>query len=155
LNLNISASRQNIKNLVGNFGAIYVGNMHANFQVSGSSGVEGGGGDRQKDWRHAVFCGSCYEISILAPSLRFRRVKLKTNIYSFTFQDENKLETISAYWEHGFWKCEDNDLTNIIKLYLKNILSKTLPPDLKWKKVSKIWSCQAKTFPIINEKNEI
>jgi len=41
LNLNISAYRQNIKNLVGNFEAIYVRIMHAKFQTSSSTGVEG------------------------------------------------------------------------------------------------------------------
>jgi len=41
-----------------------VGNMHANFQASSSSGVGGGderqkdGGDRWKDGRHAVFGGN-------------------------------------------------------------------------------------------------
>jgi len=49
LNLNISAFRQNIKNLVGNFWAIYVRNMHANFQVSGSIGVGREWGDMQHD----------------------------------------------------------------------------------------------------------
>jgi len=39
LNLNISPSRQDVKNLVGYFGAIYVGNMHANFQASSSTGM--------------------------------------------------------------------------------------------------------------------
>jgi len=33
--------RQNIKNLDCNFGAIYVWYMHANFQVSSSTGVGG------------------------------------------------------------------------------------------------------------------
>jgi len=47
-NLIFSASMQNIKNLVGNFGAIHVGVMHAKFQPSSFNGV-GGGGDRQKD----------------------------------------------------------------------------------------------------------
>jgi len=41
LNLNVSAFRQNIKNLVGNFGAINVGNMHASFQPSSFNGVGG------------------------------------------------------------------------------------------------------------------
>jgi len=49
LSLNISASRQNIKNLVGIFGAIYVRIMHANFQAFSSTGVGEGGGDRRKD----------------------------------------------------------------------------------------------------------
>jgi len=40
-NFNISASRQNIKNLIGNFGAIYVGMMQAKFQVSSFPGVGG------------------------------------------------------------------------------------------------------------------
>jgi len=48
LNLIFSASKQNIKNLVGNFGAIHVGIMHAKFQPSSLSGMKGGGGDRQK-----------------------------------------------------------------------------------------------------------
>jgi len=47
LNLNISISRPNIKNLVSNFGAIYVGYMHANFQASCSPGMWRGGGDRR------------------------------------------------------------------------------------------------------------
>jgi len=54
LNLIFSASRQNIKNLVGNFGAIHVGIMHAEFQPNG---VGGGGGER----RHAI--------SLTSPSL--------------------------------------------------------------------------------------
>jgi len=39
LNLNISASRQNIKNLVGNFLAIYVGILHGNIQTYSFPGV--------------------------------------------------------------------------------------------------------------------
>jgi len=66
LNLNISASIQNIKNLLGNFGAIYVGNMHANFQVSSFTGV--GEGDRRKDGRHA----NRNEISELLPCFGWR-----------------------------------------------------------------------------------
>jgi len=41
LNLNISPSRQNIKNLVGYFGGIYVRIMHAKFQTSSLNGVGG------------------------------------------------------------------------------------------------------------------
>jgi len=41
MNLNISTSRQNIKNLVGNFGGIHVRIMHAKFQASSSAGVGG------------------------------------------------------------------------------------------------------------------
>jgi len=41
LTLNISASRQNIKNLAANFRAIYVRIMHANFQASSFTGVGG------------------------------------------------------------------------------------------------------------------
>jgi len=37
----ISASWQNIKNLIGNFGAIYVGIMLAKFQASSSTCVGG------------------------------------------------------------------------------------------------------------------
>jgi len=40
-NLKISASRQNIKNLISNFGAIYVGIMHDKFQASSFTGVGG------------------------------------------------------------------------------------------------------------------
>jgi len=32
LNLNFSASRKDIKNLVGNFGVLHVGNIHDNFR---------------------------------------------------------------------------------------------------------------------------
>jgi len=49
LNLIFSASKQNIKNLEGNFGPIHVGTMHAKFQPSSFSGVGGRGGDRRKD----------------------------------------------------------------------------------------------------------
>jgi len=48
LNIIFSASKQNIKNLVGNFGAIHVWIMYAKFQLSSFNGV-GGGGDRWKD----------------------------------------------------------------------------------------------------------
>jgi len=34
LNLNISASRRNIKNMIGNFGAIHVVIMHTKYQAS-------------------------------------------------------------------------------------------------------------------------
>jgi len=54
LNSNISASRQNIKDLVGNFWAIYVRTMHANFKASSSTGVGGEWGDIPKVRRHAV-----------------------------------------------------------------------------------------------------
>jgi len=49
-NLIFSAPKQNIKNLFGNFGAIYVGIMLAKFQPSNFTGV-GGGGGRWKDGR--------------------------------------------------------------------------------------------------------
>jgi len=50
LNLNISASLQIIKNLVGNFGAIYMEIMHARFQLSSFTGVGGKWGHiRSKD----------------------------------------------------------------------------------------------------------
>jgi len=35
--------------MVGNFGALHVGNMHAYFQASSSAGMGGGGGDRRMD----------------------------------------------------------------------------------------------------------
>jgi len=38
LNLNILAFKQNITNLVGNFGAIHMGIMHAKFQLSSFNG---------------------------------------------------------------------------------------------------------------------
>jgi len=41
LNLNISACRQNVKNLIGKFAAIYVGIMLAKFQVSSFTEVGG------------------------------------------------------------------------------------------------------------------
>jgi len=40
-NFNISASWQNIKNLMSNFGAIHVGIIHAKFQPSSFNGVGG------------------------------------------------------------------------------------------------------------------
>jgi len=47
LNLNISTSRQNIKNLVSHFRAIHVRIMHAKFQPSSFNGVGVEWGDRQ------------------------------------------------------------------------------------------------------------
>jgi len=44
-----SASKQNVKNQIANFGAIHVGIMHAKFQPSTFNGVGGGGGDKQRD----------------------------------------------------------------------------------------------------------
>jgi len=41
LKLNISASKQNIKNLIGSFGAIQVEIMHAKFQASSFTGMGG------------------------------------------------------------------------------------------------------------------
>jgi len=54
LTLNISTSRQNIKNLVGNFGAIHVRIMDANFQAFNFTGM-GGGGDRRKHTGRQAF----------------------------------------------------------------------------------------------------
>jgi len=67
LNLNISASRQNIKNLGGNFESLNVGNIHAKFQPLSFTGMGGGGGDRWTDtWCHAC---SLYKISNAALAL--------------------------------------------------------------------------------------
>jgi len=51
LNLNISASGQNIKNLVCNFGAIHVRIMHSNFLYIVSSFTGGGGENEVTDRR--------------------------------------------------------------------------------------------------------
>jgi len=51
LNLNILTSRQNIKNLVGNFEGIHLRIMHAKFQASKSPGVEGECSDRHQEGR--------------------------------------------------------------------------------------------------------
>jgi len=45
----LSFYRQDFKNLVGNFGALHVANVHANFQAYNSTGMGGGGGDGQAD----------------------------------------------------------------------------------------------------------
>jgi len=47
LSLNISASRQKIKNLISNFVAIHVAIMHAKFQASCFTGVGEEWGDRR------------------------------------------------------------------------------------------------------------
>jgi len=54
LNLNISASRQNIKNLINNFGAIHVGIMHAKFQA----------------FKLSPICFASGKITLKKPSLR-------------------------------------------------------------------------------------
>jgi len=54
LNLNISASKQNIKNLIDSFRAIPVRSTHANFQASSSTGVGEECGDRPtRDVKHS------------------------------------------------------------------------------------------------------
>jgi len=67
--LNISASGQNIKNLVGNFGVICVGNMHANFQPLSSTGMRGGGDGRKDKGSNTSFPKSLYKF-LTPPSLR-------------------------------------------------------------------------------------
>jgi len=68
LNLNISASRQNIKNLDSNFEAIHVRIIPANFQASSFTGVGGEWGDRRTDmWRQAFLHRSLYKIFINLP----------------------------------------------------------------------------------------
>jgi len=62
LNSNFSASKQNVKNLVGDFGAIYVGIMHAKFQPSSLNGVKVGGCDRWMDRQ-----GTSHHISNFPP----------------------------------------------------------------------------------------
>jgi len=47
LNLNILASRQNVKNLIYNFGAIHVGILYAKFQASSFTAVGGEWGDER------------------------------------------------------------------------------------------------------------
>jgi len=48
-NLIFSVSKQNIKNLGGNFESIHVRIVYAKFQPSSFNGVGGGGSDRRKD----------------------------------------------------------------------------------------------------------
>jgi len=73
LSLNISASRQNIKNLSSDFGAIHVRIMHADFQAPSFNDMGGEWGDRQTDMcRQAFLNRSLYKISKLPPSLYFR-----------------------------------------------------------------------------------
>jgi len=66
LNLVFSASKQNIKNLVGNFGDIHVGIMYAKFQSSSFNSVGGGRGDRRKDEQGM----SCHIANLPHASLR-------------------------------------------------------------------------------------
>jgi len=69
LNLNISDSTPNIKNLICNFGAINVKIMHANFQASSFTGVGGEWGDRQTHTGcEALLKRSLYKISKLLPN---------------------------------------------------------------------------------------
>jgi len=60
LNLNISASGQNIKYLVDDFWALYVGNKHADFQVSSSTGVGVKWGDIREGQISRCFCPNPY-----------------------------------------------------------------------------------------------
>jgi len=74
LNLNISASRQYIKNLMGTFGAVHVGIMHAKFQASSFSCV----GREWGDWcTHDVTPDPWFLYS-----LRFGRVNFHTQMNS-------------------------------------------------------------------------
>jgi len=68
LNLNISASKQNIKKKISNFGAIRVRIMHANFQASSFTGVGGEWTDRRFHTECQVILNrSLYKISKLFP----------------------------------------------------------------------------------------
>jgi len=59
---------QNVKKLDGNFWAIYVGNMHAYFQVSSFTGVGGEWGDRRMHtWCQAFLKRSVYKICKILP----------------------------------------------------------------------------------------
>jgi len=73
-----SASRENIQNMDGNFWAIYVRIMHANFKVSSFTDVGGEWGDEQMAKGCKAFLNrSLYKISKLP--FRFRR----DNIFSW------------------------------------------------------------------------
>jgi len=72
-------SRQNIKNLVDSFWAIYVGNMHANFQVSSSTCVGREWGDIRKDGRHANFWPNPYSKILNSPLASLGRDKIWEN----------------------------------------------------------------------------
>jgi len=65
----ISASRQDIKNLIGKFKAIHVRNMHANFQTCSFTDMAGKWGDRGVDG-HAIFGANRNDFSKLPPSVR-------------------------------------------------------------------------------------
>jgi len=91
LNLNISASRQNIKNLVNNFGVIHVRIMHANFQVSSFTGVGGGGvGDRRKDGQGTSRCfwPDPYTEFLNSPFASEGKIfQVGNNVLKFSFQN--------------------------------------------------------------------
>jgi len=62
--VNISASKQNIKNLLDNFGALDVGIMYANFQASSFIDVGREWSDRQKEEQTTILAsihtGICF-----------------------------------------------------------------------------------------------
>jgi len=83
LNLNISASRQSIKNLDSDFWAISVGYMHATFQASSFSGVQGEWGDR---WTRNVKHSSRSLCKISKPpSIRSGGIKKPSDYAFFLF----------------------------------------------------------------------
>jgi len=86
LNLNILASRQNINNLVCNFGAIYLRIMHAKSQASSSTGVGGEWGDIKKEGCHSW---SLYKIStkfLSPPLLRSEGIILQP-LWNYMYQN--------------------------------------------------------------------
>jgi len=83
LNLNVSTYRQNIKNLIANFGVIHVGIMHAKFQTFSFSCEGGEWGDRHmRDVTPDPY-------TKFHPSLCFGRDKLQQNTV-FTINAYNK-----------------------------------------------------------------
>jgi len=81
LNLKISTFRQNIKNLVGNFGGIHARILHAKFQVSSSTGVEEN--ERTAGRADKMFLPRSKMKFLTPPLLRSEGIKNFFGIYGF------------------------------------------------------------------------
>jgi len=126
LNLNILASRQNIKNLIINFGAIHVRINYANFQASSFTGVGGGGGDRPTHTgRQAFLNRSVFKISKLLP--RFAQDELIIPYCSLKNLEKQKIFLKSGKSLVFFFdlkksmKCVEDKKTKLQKCVLHNL----------------------------------
>jgi len=104
LNLNISASRQNTKHLIGNFGAIHVVIVHAKFKASSFTGVGG-------EWDDRRTCDIMPDPYTNFPLCLGRDYFFLTGPITFIFRAEINFSRLSVvhFWATWANQCEPMD----------------------------------------------